>query len=270
MITGEKVGSLAMSEPNSGSDVVSMQMKAERKGDQYILNGSKMWITNGPSADVVVVYAKTDPNAGSKSISTFIVEKGTPGFSVAQKLDKLGMRGSETGELVFEDCAIPAENLVGNEGEGVYILMKGLDYERLILGAGALGIAQAAMDDALIYTSDRKQFKSPLIDFQLIQAKLADMYTSVQASRSILYQGATMFDAGIKSNTDSAAIYLHNSRVAVNVAEECIQLFGGNGYINEYPCGRYWRDAKLYDIGGGTKEIRQWLIGRELAKIYKS
>ena len=162
-------------------------MKAERKGDQYILNGSKMWITNGPSADVVVVYAKTDPNAGSKSISTFIVEKGTPGFSVAQKLDKLGMRGSETGELVFEDCAIPAENLVGNEGEGVYILMKGLDYERLILGAGALGIAQAAMDDALIYTSDRKQFKSPLIDFQLIQAKLADMYTSVQASRSILY-----------------------------------------------------------------------------------
>ena len=245
-----------MSEPNSGSDVTSMQMKAEKKGDKYVLNGSKMWITNGPSADVVVVYAKTDVKAGHKGISTFIVEKGTPGFSIAQKLDKLGMRGSETGELVFEDCEIPAENLVGEEGQGVYILMKGLDYERLILGAGALGIAQAAMDEALLYTSDRKQFNQPLNSMQIIQAKLADMYTSVQASRSILYQGAVMFDAGLKSNTDSAAIYLHNSRAAVSVSDECVQLFGGNGYINEYPCGRFLRDAKLYDIGGGTKEIR--------------
>lgn len=222
MISGDKVGSLAMSEPNSGSDVVSMQLKAEKKGDVYVLNGSKMWITNGPSADVVIVYAKTDLNAGHKGISTFIVEKGTPGFSVAQKLDKLGMRGSETGELVFEDCEVPAENLMGGLGEGVYILMKGLDYERLILGAGALGIAQAAMDEALLYTSERKQFDQKLINMQIIQAKLADMYTSVQASRSILYQGATMFDAGLKSNTDSAAIYLHNSRCAVSVADESI------------------------------------------------
>ena len=229
-----------------------------------------MWITNGPSADVCVVYAKTDIDAAHKGISTFIVEKGTPGFSVAQKLDKLGMRGSETGELVFEDCEIPAENLMGKEGQGVYILMKGLDYERLILSAGALGIAQAAMDEALLYCSDRKQFDQKLINMQIIQAKLADMYTSVQASRAILYQGATMFDAGIKSNMDSSAIYLHNSRAAVAVADECIQLFGGNGYINEYPVGRFWRDAKLYDIGGGTKEIRQWLIGRELEKLYRN
>ena len=222
LISGDWVGSLAMSEPNSGSDVVSMQMKAQKKGDKYVLNGSKMWITNGPHADVIVVYAKTDLQAGHKGISTFIVEKGTPGFSIAQKLDKLGMRGSETGELVFEDCEIPAENLMGEEGQGVYILMKGLDYERLILGAGALGIAQAAMDSALEYTGDRKQFNKSLIEMPIIQAKLADMYTKVQASRSILYQGATMFDAGLKSNTDSSAIYLHNSRAAVDVADECI------------------------------------------------
>merc|ERR1719162_789012 len=218
LITGEHVGALAMSEPGSGSDVTSMKLKADKKGDHYVLNGSKMWITNGPTADVLVVYAKTDTNAGHKGISTFIVEKGTPGFSVAQKLDKLGMRGSETGELVFEDCEIPAENLMGKEGQGVYILMKGLDYERLILSAGALGIAQAAMDEALLYCSDRKQFDQKLINMQIIQAKLADMYTSVQASRAILYQGATMFDAGIKSNMDSSAIYLHNSRAAVAVA----------------------------------------------------
>lgn len=187
LISGEYVGSLAMSEPNSGSDVVSMQLKAAKRGDHYVLNGSKMWITNGPSADVVIVYAKTDFEAGHKGISTFIVEKGTPGFSIAQKLDKLGMRGSETGELVFEDCEIPAENLLGGEGQGVYILMKGLDYERLILSAGALGIAQAAMDDTLIYTSERKQFNSTLLNMQIVQAKVADMYTTVQASRAFLY-----------------------------------------------------------------------------------
>lgn len=227
-----------------------------------------MWITNGPSADVIVVYAKTDMNAGHKGISTFLVEKGFKGFSIAQKLDKLGMRGSETGELVFEDCEVPAANLMGSEGRGVYILMKGLDYERLILAAGALGIHQAAMDEVLNYTADRKQFDQALIEFQLTQAKLADMYTSLQATRSMVYSMATMFDAGVKSNMDSASVFLQASRSAVAAADEAVQMFGGNGYINEYPVGRLLRDAKLYDIGGGTKEIRQWLIGRELQKIY--
>ncbi len=259
-----------MSEPNSGSDVTSMQLKAVKKGDRYVLNGSKMWITNGPAADVVVVYAKTDASAGHKGISTFIVEKGTPGFSVAQKLDKLGMRGSETGELVFEDCEVPAENLIGSEGAGVYILMTGLDCERLILAAGALGIHQRAMDESLGYTADRKQFDKALIDMEIVQAKLADMYCSLQATRAMVYSSATMFDSGVKSNLDSASVYLQASRAAVAAADECVQLHGGNGYINEYVAGRLLRDAKLYDIGGGTKEIRQWLMGRELAKLFKN
>lgn len=270
LCSGEFVGALAMSEPNSGSDVTSMQLKAEKKGDRYILNGSKMWITNGPTADVVVVYAKTDLSKAHKGISTFIVEKGMKGFSIAQKLDKLGMRGSETGELVFEDCEVPAENLMGKEGDGVYILMKGLDKERLILSAGALGIHQAAMDGACAYTADRKQFNSALNSFQIVQAKLADMYTNLQASRSMVYSCAHMFDNEVQSNLDSGSVFLFASRGAVAAADESLQLYGGNGYINEYPCGRLLRDAKLYDIGGGTKEIRQWLIGRELSKIYKN
>lgn len=255
-----------MSEPNSGSDVTSMALKAEKKGDRYILNGTKMWITNGPKADVMVVYAKTDPTKGQRGISTFIVEKGFKGFKVAQKLDKFGMRGSETGELVFEDCEVPEENLVGHLNKGVYVLMKGLDYERLILSAGAQGIMQNAFDISLDYINDRKQFGQKLGEFQIIQAKIADMYVKVQSSKSYLYNCATLFDTGAKSNKDSAAVFLHSSRNAVDVALECIQIFGGNGYINEYPCGRLLRDAKLYDIGGGTKEIRQWLIGRELLK----
>lgn len=257
-----------MSEPNSGSDVTSMKLKAVKKGDKYILNGSKMWITNGPSADVLVVYAKTEPKLEHKGITAFLIEKGTKGFSVAQKLDKLGMRGSETGELVFEDCEVPAENILGEVNKGVYVLMKGLDYERLLLSAGPLGIMQNAFDISMSYAGERKQFGKRIGDFQIMQAKLANMYTSIQASRSYTYHCASMFDAGVKSNKDSAAVFLHNSRIGVEVTNECIQVFGGNGYINEYPCGRLLRDAKLYDIGGGTNEIRQWLIGRELMKIY--
>lgn len=257
-----------MSEPGAGSDVTAMQCKAIKKGDRYILNGTKMWITNGPSADIVVVYAKTSPELDHRGISTFIVEKGMKGFSVAQKLDKLGMRGSETGELVFEDVEIPETNLIGKENSGVYVLMKGLDYERLLLGAGALGISQNAMDLSMEYANDRKQFNKKIGDFQMMQAKLADMYTNLQASRSYQYHCASMFDAGVKSNKDSAAVFLHNARKSVQLALECIQVFGGNGYINEYACGRLLRDAKLYEIGGGTNEIRQWLIGRELMKIY--
>lgn len=222
LIAGEWVGSLAMSEPNSGSDVTSMQLKAEKKGDKYILNGSKMWITNGPSADVIVVYAKTDMSAGHKGISTFIIEKDMPGFSIAQKLDKLGMRGSETGELVFEDCEVPAENLMGQEGQGVYIMMKGLDYERLILAAGALGIHQRAVDESLGYCADRKQFNKALIDMEIIQLKLADMYCNLQATRSMIYQSAEMFDNGVPSNLDSASVFLQASRSAVHAADECI------------------------------------------------
>lgn len=262
------MGALAMSEPGSGSDVTSMKLRAERKGDHFVLNGSKMWITNGPHADVVVVYAKTDASAGHKGISALLVEKGTKGFSVAQKLDKLGMRGSETGELVFEDCEVPVENVLGGEGRGVYVLMSGLDYERLILSAGPVGIMQASVDLSLQYLTEREQFGQKLGEFQILQAKIADMYTTLQASRAYLYQSAEMFDAGVTSNVDSAAVYLHTSRQGVRCAEECIQIFGGNGYINEYPCGRLLRDAKLYDIGGGTVEIRQWLIGRELVKVF--
>eukprot|EP00347_Sterkiella_histriomuscorum_P016957 403351206 len=266
LISGEHVGALAMSEPNSGSDVTSMKLRAEKKGDRYILNGSKMWITNGPSADVIVVYAKTSPELGHKGISTFIIEKGFKGFSVAQKLDKFGMRGSETGELVFEDCEVPAENLVGGLNNGVYVLMKGLDYERLILSAGPVGLMQKAMDLSTSYVNERKQFGQKIGEFQIVQAKMADMYAKLQASRAYLYQSAVLFDAGIKSNLDSAAVFLHNSKAGVEVTLDCMQLHGGNGYINEYPCGRLVRDAKLYDIGGGTIEIRQWLIGRELMK----
>lgn len=229
-----------------------------------------MWITNGPKADVIWVYAKTDMNAGHKGISTFIIEKDMPGFSIAQKLDKLGMRGSETGELVFEDCVVPEENLVSKEGDGVYILMRGLDSERLILGAGALGIHQRCMDETLQYTSDRKQFGKKLIEQQIVQMKVADMYCDLQATRALLYSSAKMFDSGVKSNLDSASIFLQASRSAVKAADECVQLHGGNGYINEYVCGRLLRDAKLYDIGGGTKEIRQWLMGRELEKMFRN
>ena len=222
LISGEHVGALAMSEPGSGSDVTSMKLKAEKKGDRYILNGSKMWITNGPTADVLVVYAKTDSNAGHRGISTFIIEKSMKGFSVAQKLDKLGMRGSETGELVFEDCEVPAENLIGHEGKGVYVLMKGLDYERLILAAGALGINQAAVDISLKYMTEREQFGQKLGEFQILQAKIADMYAMLQSSRSYVYSSATMFDAGLKSNVESASVFLHASRCAVRCAEESI------------------------------------------------
>lgn len=269
LISGDHIGALAMSEPNSGSDVTSMKLRAEKKGDRYILNGNKMWITNGPCADTLVVYAKTNPELNHKGITAFIVEKGFKGFSIAQKLDKLGMRGSETGELVFEDCEVPEENVLGHLNKGVYVLMKGLDYERLLLSAGPVGIMQAAFDSTLAYVNERKQFDQNIGEFQIIQGKLADMYVKLQASRAYTYNAATMFDAGIKSNKDSAAVFLHNSRAGVDVTLDCLQLHGGNGYINEYPCGRYLRDVKLYDIGGGTNEIRQWLIGRELNKIAK-
>jgi len=270
LISGDHVGALAMSEPGSGSDVTSMKLRADLKGDKYVLNGSKMWITNGPTADVLVVYAKTDVDAGHRGISAFIIEKGMKGFSIAQKLDKLGMRGSETGELVFEDCEVPKENLLGNTGSGVYVLMKGLDYERLILAAGALGISQASVDVSLDYLCEREQFGKKLGEFQILQAKMADMYARLQSSRAMVYQSATMFDAGVKSNVDSASVFLHASRSAVRCSEEAVQIYGGNGYINEYPCGRLFRDAKLYDIGGGTVEIRQWLIGRELFKQHQN
>jgi isovaleryl-CoA dehydrogenase len=268
LISGEHIGALAMSEPNSGSDVTSMKLRAEKKGDRYILNGSKMWITNGPSADTLVVYAKTNPELEQRGITAFIIEKNYKGFSIAQKLDKLGMRGSETGELVFEDCEVPEENVLGQVNKGVYVLMKGLDYERLLLSAGPVGLMQAAFDVSLAYVNERKQFGKNIGEFQIIQAKLADMYVKLQASRNYTYNAAKMFDAGVKSNTDSAAVFLHNSRAGVDVTLECIQVHGGNGYINEYPCGRFFRDAKLYDIGGGTNEIRQWLIGRELNKAF--
>lgn len=222
LISGEHVGALAMSEPNSGSDVTSMKLKAEKKGDRYILNGTKMWITNGPSADVIVVYAKTSPELGHKGITTFLIEKNFKGFSVAQKLDKFGMRGSETGELVFEDCEVPAENVIGQVNNGVYVLMKGLDYERLILSAGPVGLMQKAMDLTTNYVNERKQFGQKIGEFQIVQAKLADMYAKLQASRAYLYQSATMFDAGIKSNLDSAAVFLHNSKCGVEVTLDCM------------------------------------------------
>ncbi len=264
LVSGEHVGALAMSEPNSGSDVVSMKLKAEQRGDSYVLNGTKMWITNGPEADVVIVYARTEPDAGARGISAFLVEKGYPGYSTAQKLDKLGMRGSNTCELVFRDCQVPAENLVGTRNEGVRVLMSGLDYERLILSAGPLGIMQACLDAVLPYVHERRQFGQPIGEFQLIQGKLADMYTTLNACRAYVYAVARAADAGRTTRQDAAGAILYSSERATQMALDAIQILGGNGYINEYPVGRLLRDAKLYEIGAGTSEIRRMLIGREL------
>jgi isovaleryl-CoA dehydrogenase len=264
LMSGAHVGALAMSEPQSGSDVVSMRLRAERKGDRYILNGTKFWITNGPVADVVVVYAKTKPEAESRGISAFIVEKGFKGFSATRKLDKLGMRGSETGELVFADCEVPAENLLGEEGRGVEVLMSGLDYERAVLAAGPLGLMQAALDLVLPYVHERKQFGQPIGTFQLMQGKLADMYTALATARAYVYAVARACDAGQVARKDAAGAILYAAERATWVALEAIQCLGGNGYINDYPTGRILRDAKLYEIGAGTSEIRRWLIGREL------
>ena len=266
LCSGEFVGALAMSEPGAGSDVVgSMTCRAEQKGDVWIANGSKMWITNGPDADVLLVYMRTAPRpAGSRCMTAFIVEKGMKGFSTAQKLDKLGMRGSNTCELVFEDCEIPAENIVGEVNEGVRVLMSGLDTERLVLSGGPLGLMQAALDLALPYVRERKQFNAPIGTFGVMQAKIADMYTALQSSRGFAYMVAQQFDNGVKSRIDPAACLLNASVNAVQVALEAIQTLGGNGYINEFPAGRLLRDAKLYEIGAGTNEIRRMLIGREL------
>lgn len=266
LVTGEYVGALAMSEPGAGSDVLGMQLKAEKKGNNYILNGNKMWITNGPDADVVVVYAKTDKDAGSKGITAFLVEKNFKGFSTAQKLDKLGMRGSNTCELVFDSCVVPAENILGKVNEGIKILMSGLDYERVILAAGPVGLMQACMDIVLPYVHERKQFGQAIGEFQIMQAKLADMYTTLSASRAYLYAVANACDQGRISRKDAAGVILFASERATYMALDAIQCLGGNGYINEYPTGRLLRDAKLYEIGAGTSEIRRMLIGRELFK----
>ena len=264
LISGKHVGALAMSETGAGSDVVSMRLKAEKKGDTYVLNGSKMWITNGPSADVLVVYAKTDPQGGSKGITAFLIEKGMKGFSVAQKLDKLGMRGSETGELVFEDCEVPEENVLGTIGGGVRVLMSGLDYERAVLASGPIGIMQACMDVVMPYVHERKQFGQAIGEFQLIQGKIADMYTRMTAARAYVYAVAQACDRGRTTRQDAAGAILFAAEAATQCALDAIQILGGNGYINEYPTGRLLRDAKLYEIGAGTSEIRRMLIGREL------
>ncbi|MDM5083561.1 isovaleryl-CoA dehydrogenase [Aeromonas rivipollensis] len=264
LVSGKHVGALAMSEPGAGSDVVSMRLSAVREGDHYVLNGNKMWITNGPDADTFVIYAKTDANAGAKGISAFIVEAGTPGFTTAQKLDKLGMRGSSTCELVFDNCPVPAENLLGALHGGARVLMSGLDYERVVLAAGPLGIMQACMDVVLPYVRERKQFGQAIGDFQLVQGKLADMYTRLASSRALVYSVAAACDQGHTSRKDCAAAILFAAENATQMALDAIQLLGGNGYINEYPTGRLLRDAKLYEIGAGTSEIRRWLIGREL------
>ncbi len=269
LVSGEYIGALAMSEPNAGSDVVSMKLAAVEKDGYYILNGTKMWITNGPDCDVLVVYAKTDPQAGPKGMTAFIVEKGMPGFSVAQKLDKLGMRGSHTGELVFENVKVPAENILGSLNGGVKVLMSGLDYERAVLAAGPLGIMQACMDVVIPYIHDRKQFGQSIGEFQLIQGKVADMYTTWQACRAYCYAVGKQLDAlgsehARQVRKDAAGIILYAAEKATWMAGEAIQIFGGNGYVNEYPVGRLWRDAKLYEIGAGTSEIRRMLIGREL------
>ncbi len=264
LVSGEHVGALAMSEPLAGSDVVSMQMRAERRGDCYVLNGNKMWITNGPDADVLVVYAKTDLAARQRGISAFIVERSMPGFSTAQKLDKLGMRGSSTCELVFRDCKVPAENLLGRENGGVRVLMRGLDYERIVLAAGPLGIMAAAIDLVLPYVRERRQFGAAVGTFQLMQAKLADMYTELNAARAYVYSVARAADAGRATRKDAAACILFSSERGTQVALQAIQALGGNGYINDYAAGRLLRDAKLYEIGAGTSEVRRMLIGREL------
>ncbi|MFD2166032.1 isovaleryl-CoA dehydrogenase [Thalassotalea euphylliae] len=264
LCTGEHIGALAMSEPNAGSDVVSMKLSAEKKGDKYILNGNKMWITNGPDAHVYVIYAKTDVHAGSKGITAFIVERDFPGFSRHQKLDKLGMRGSNTCELVFENCEVPAENVLGEEGKGVKVLMSGLDYERLVLSGGPLGIMDACMDLVVPYIHDRKQFGQSIGEFQLVQGKVADMYTQMNAAKSYVYMVAQACDRGETTRKDAAAVILYSAELATKMALDAIQLLGGNGYINEFPAGRLLRDAKLYEIGAGTSEIRRMLIGREL------
>ncbi|AIB15083.1 isovaleryl-CoA dehydrogenase (plasmid) [Azospirillum argentinense] len=266
LISGEHIGALAMSEPNAGSDVVSMKLRAEKKGDRYVLNGTKMWITNGPDADTLVVYAKTDVNAGPRGITAFLIEKSFKGFSVAQKLDKLGMRGSNTGELVFEDCEVPEENILGGVGRGVNVLMSGLDYERAVLAGGPLGIMQACMDVVVPYLHDRKQFGQPIGEFQLMQGKLADMYTIMNAAKAYVYAVAKACDRGETARKDAAGAILFAAEKATWMALEAIQTLGGNGYINEYPTGRLLRDAKLYEIGAGTSEIRRMLIGRELFK----
>lgn len=264
LISGEHVGALAMSEAGSGSDVVSMRLKAERRGDRFVLNGTKFWITNAPHADVLVVYAKTDPNAGPKGITAFLVEKATPGFTVSKKLDKMGMRGSDTAELVFQDCEIFAEQIMGEEGQGVKILMSGLDYERAVLAGGPLGIMQACLDVCLPYVRERTQFGKPIGGFQLMQAKIADMYVALNSSRAYVYAVAKACDAGKTTRTDAAAAILLASENAVKTSLEAIQALGGAGYTREWPVERLLRDAKLYDIGAGTNEIRRFLIGREL------
>ena len=264
LISGEHVGALAMSEAGAGSDVVSMKLRAEKRGDRYVLNGTKMWITNGPHADVLVVYAKTDPQAGSRGITAFLVEKRFDGFSAAPKLDKLGMRGSDTSELVFNDCEVPAENVLGEVGGGVRVLMSGLDYERVVLAAGPLGIMRSVMDMVLPYTRERQQFGQPIGSFQLMQGKLADLYTTMNACRAYVYAVAKASDRGETTRKDSAGAILYAAEKATGMALEAIQILGGNGYINDYPTGRLLRDAKLYEIGAGTSEIRRMLIGREL------
>jgi isovaleryl-CoA dehydrogenase len=264
LISGEHVGALAMSEPGAGSDVVSMRMRAERRGDRFVLNGSKMWITNGPEADTLVVYGKTDANAGARGITAFLVEKGMKGFSTATKLDKLGMRGSDTCELVFADCEVPAENVLGKVNEGARVLMSGLDYERVVLAAGPLGIMQACLDAVLPYVHERKQFGQPIGSFQLVQGKLADMYVTMNASKAYVYAVAKACDQNRTTREDAAGAILYAAENATRLALDAIQLLGANGYINDYPTGRLLRDAKLYEIGAGTSEIRRMLIGREL------
>ncbi|HDM8186242.1 TPA: isovaleryl-CoA dehydrogenase [Vibrio harveyi] len=264
LIDGSHVGALAMSEPNSGSDVVSMQLRAEDKGDHFLMNGNKMWITNGPDADTLVVYAKTDPSGGSRGITAFIIEREFEGFSHAQKLDKLGMRGSNTCELVFQDCVVPKENVLGELNRGVEVLMSGLDYERVVLAAGPLGIMQACMDEVVPYVHDRKQFGKSIGEFQLVQGKLADMYSRMNAAKAYVYAVAAACDRGECTRKDAAGVILYSAELATQMSLDAIQLLGGNGYINEYATGRLLRDAKLYEIGAGTSEIRRMLIGREL------
>ena len=264
LCSGEHIGALAMSEPSAGSDVVSMRLRADKKGDKFVLNGNKFWITNGPDAHVYVIYAKTEPDAGSRGITAFIVERDSPGFSRAQKLDKLGMRGSNTCELVFQDCEVPAENMLGQLNQGVAVLMSGLDYERAVLSGGPVGIMQACLDVCVPYVHERKQFDQPIGEFQLVQGKLADMYSLTAASRSFLYAVCRALDRGEDSRKDAAAVILYTAEMATKCALDAIQLLGGNGYINDYPTGRLLRDAKLYEIGAGTSEIRRMLIGREL------
>jgi len=264
LISGEHVGALAMSETGAGSDVVSMKLRAEKQGDHYVLNGGKMWITNGPDADVLVVYAKTDTAAGSKGITAFLIEKGFPGFSVAQKLDKLGMRGSHTGELVFADCKVPEENVLGSVGRGAGVLMSGLDYERVVLSGGPLGIMRACLDAVIPYVHQREQFGAPIGTFQLMQGKIADMYATWAACRAYVYAVAAACDRSETTRKDAAGCILYAAEKATWMAGEAIQCLGGNGYTNDFPVGRLWRDAKLYEIGAGTSEIRRMLIGREL------